>query len=151
MESSFHPAGFFSELRFEALSICEPLKRALKESNFETLTEIQAKSIPHLLAGKDVLAAAKTGSGKTLSFLVPAIDLLYNVKFLPRNGVGALVISPTRELAMQIYDVLRNISKYVSQTYSIVVGGMNRRQEADKLCKGVNTLVATPGRLLDHM
>lgn len=115
------------------------------------MTEIQAKSIPHLLNGKDVLAAAKTGSGKTLSFLVPAIDLLYNVKFLPRNGVGALVISPTRELAMQIYDVLRNISKYTSQTHSIVVGGMNRRAEAEKLQKGVNILVATPGRLLDHM
>mmetsp|Transcript_13716 Transcript_13716/g.37042 ORF Transcript_13716/g.37042 Transcript_13716/m.37042 type:complete len:694 (+) Transcript_13716:90-2171(+) len=151
MEKSFRPAGFFSEQRFDALEICEPLKKALKESNFETLTEIQAKSIPHLLKGKDVLAAAKTGSGKTLSFLVPALDLLYNVKFLPRNGVGALVISPTRELAMQIYDVVRNIAKYVSQSYCVCVGGMNRRPEAEKLGKGVNVLVATPGRLLDHM
>merc|ERR1719160_1795640 len=151
MESSFHPAGFFSEMHFEALKINDPLKRALKEANFETLTEIQAKSIPLLLDGKDVLAAAKTGSGKTLSFLIPAVDLLYNVKFTPRNGVGALVLSPTRELAMQIYDVLRTISKYISQTLGIVVGGMNRRPEADKLGKGVNVLVATPGRLLDHM
>merc|ERR1711971_278292 len=128
---------------FKDLAICEPLKKALVENKFKTLTEIQAKSIPHLLNGKDVLAAAKTGSGKTLSFLIPAIDLLYNVKFLPRNGVGALVITPTRELAMQIYDVLRNISTYVSQTFGLVVGGMNRRQEADKLAKGVNILVAT--------
>jgi len=150
-QASIHPPGFFSEATFEALNVCEPLKRALKENKFVTLTEIQAKSIPHLLAGKDVLAAAKTGSGKTLSFLVPAIDLLYNVKFLPRNGVGALVISPTRELAMQIYDVLRNIAKYMSQTTTVCVGGMNRRPEAEKLGKGVNILVATPGRLLDHM
>eukprot|EP00928_Gymnodinium_smaydae_P072408 TRINITY_DN55778_c0_g1_i1.p1 TRINITY_DN55778_c0_g1~~TRINITY_DN55778_c0_g1_i1.p1 ORF type:complete len:678 (+),score=202.84 TRINITY_DN55778_c0_g1_i1:68-2101(+) len=150
-EKAMRPAGFFSEQRYADLNVCEPLKRALAESKFETMTEIQAKSIPHLLNGKDVLAAAKTGSGKTLSFLVPAIDLLYNVKFLPRNGVGALVISPTRELAMQIYDVLRNIAKYMSQTYTVVVGGMNRRPEAEKLAKGMNILVATPGRLLDHM
>jgi len=151
MQKSVHPAGFFSDNRYESLEVCEPLKKALREHNFEFMTEIQAKSIPHLLKGKDVLAAAKTGSGKTLAFLVPAIDLLYNVKFLPRNGVGACVISPTRELALQIYDVLRNISKYMSQTIAVVVGGMNRRPEADKLAKGVNILVATPGRLLDHM
>jgi len=151
IDNASHPDGFFSTMRFEELTICDSLKNALKESHFETLTEIQAKAIPHLLNGKDVLAAAKTGSGKTLAFLVPAVDLLYNVKFLPRNGVGALVISPTRELAMQIYDVLRKISKYVSQSYAVCVGGMNRRPEADKLAKGVNTLVATPGRLLDHM
>jgi len=150
-QESIHAPGFFSSQRFEELPISDAVKRALKESKFETMTEIQAKSIPHLLNGKDVLAAAKTGSGKTLSFLVPAVDLLYNTKFLPRNGVGALVISPTRELAMQIYDVLRDLGKYVSQTHGIVVGGMNRRPEAEKLAKGVNILVATPGRLLDHM
>merc|ERR1711971_789266 len=136
---------------FKDLAICEPLKKALVENKFETLTEIQAKSIPYLLNGRDVLAAAKTGSGKTLAFLVPAIDLLYNVKFLPRNGLGALVISPTRELAMQIYDVLRNVAQYMSQSIFLCVGGMNRRPEAEKLAKGVNILVATPGRLLDHM
>ena len=115
LEKTFRPKGFFSDMMYADLEICDPLKRALKEHDFQTLTEIQAKSIPHLLAGKDVLAAAKTGSGKTLAFLVPALDTLYNVKFVPRNGVGALVISPTRELAMQIYDVLRNISTYLTQ------------------------------------
>jgi len=143
--------GFFSALRFDSLEINEPLKKALKEAQFETCTEIQSKAIPLLLQGKDVLAAAKTGSGKTLAFLVPAVDLLYNVKLAPRNGTGTLVISPTRELAMQIYDVLRSLSTHISQTFGIVVGGMNRRPEAEKLAKGVNTLVATPGRLLDHM
>eukprot|EP00405_Crypthecodinium_cohnii_P037015 CAMPEP_0206534702 /NCGR_PEP_ID=MMETSP0325_2-20121206/5697_1 /ASSEMBLY_ACC=CAM_ASM_000347 /TAXON_ID=2866 /ORGANISM="Crypthecodinium cohnii, Strain Seligo" /LENGTH=671 /DNA_ID=CAMNT_0054031545 /DNA_START=33 /DNA_END=2049 /DNA_ORIENTATION=- len=151
MQESFRPKGFFSDVKFEDLAICDNLKKGLAEHKFVSLTEIQAKSIPHLLNGKDVLAAAKTGSGKTLAFLVPALDLLYNVKFMPRNGVGALVVSPTRELAQQIYDVLRNISTYLSQTVGCSVGGVNRKQEAEKLSKGVNVLVATPGRLLDHM
>ncbi|CAE7947743.1 HAS1 [Symbiodinium sp. KB8] len=151
VQNAIHSSGFFSETRFDSLEICEPLKKALTEHNFERMTEIQAKSIPHLLKGKDVLAAAKTGSGKTLAFLVPACDLLYNVKFLPRNGAGAIAISPTRELANQIYDVLRNISKYMSQSIAVCIGGMNRKPEAEKLAKGVNILVATPGRLLDHM
>jgi len=150
-QKSFRPAGFFSDERFENLNVCEPLKRGLRENHFEVLTEIQAKSIPHLLNGRDVLAAAKTGSGKTLAFLVPAIDTLYSVKFVPRNGVGALVISPTRELAQQIFDVLRKITQYVSQTIAVIVGGVNRRPEVEKLIKGVNIVVATPGRLLDHM
>mmetsp|Transcript_12820 Transcript_12820/g.30476 ORF Transcript_12820/g.30476 Transcript_12820/m.30476 type:complete len:681 (+) Transcript_12820:47-2089(+) len=151
VQNAIHSSGFFSDTRFDSLEICEPLKKALAEHNFERMTEIQAKSIPHLLKGKDVLAAAKTGSGKTLAFLVPACDLLYNVKFLPRNGAGAIAISPTRELANQIYDVLRNISKYMSQSIAVCIGGMNRKPEAEKLAKGVNILVATPGRLLDHM
>ena len=147
-------AGSFSDQRCltHTLNRFPPnFGKALAEHNFERMTEIQAKSIPHLLKGKDVLAAAKTGSGKTLAFLVPACDLLYNVKFLPRNGAGAIAISPTRELANQIYDVLRNISKYMSQSIAVCIGGMNRKPEAEKLAKGVNILVATPGRLLDHM
>lgn len=71
--------------------------------------------------------------------------------FFSGNGAGVIAISPTRELAQQIYDVLRNISKYMSQSIAVVVGGMNRKPEAEKLSKGINILVATPGRLLDHM
>merc|ERR1719161_1948366 len=117
----------------------------------KTMTQIQARSIPHILAGKDVLGAAKTGSGKTLAFLVPALHLLHQVKFLPRNGTGCIVISPTRELALQSHDVCRELCKYVSQTCGIVMGGANRKQEADKLGKGLNIILCTPGRLLDHM
>ncbi|OEH74979.1 dead deah box ATP-dependent RNA helicase [Cyclospora cayetanensis] len=143
--------GFFSDVLFESLDICDPVKRALGEMKMERLTEIQAKAIPRLLEGKDVLGAAKTGSGKTLAFLVPAMELLYQVKFLPRNGTGVLVISPTRELSLQIYDVAVELAKYLPQTLGLVMGGANRKNEAEKLCKGVNVLVATPGRLLDHM
>ena len=71
------------------------------------MTDIQAKTIPHLLEGRDLVGAAKTGSGKTLSFLLPAIELIYKLKFMPRNGTGVIIISPTRELSMQTFGVLR--------------------------------------------
>jgi ATP-dependent RNA helicase DDX18/HAS1 len=112
---------------------------------------VQARTIPPLLAGRDVLGAAKTGSGKTLAFLIPAIELLYSLKFKPRNGTGVIVVSPTRELALQIFGVARELMEFHSQTLGIVIGGANRRAEAEKLAKGVNLLIATPGRLLDHL
>jgi ATP-dependent RNA helicase DDX18/HAS1 len=98
-----------------------------------------------------VLGAAKTGSGKTLAFLIPAVEMLSSLRFKPRNGTGAIVVSPTRELALQIFGVARELMKNHSQTYGIVIGGANRRAEAEKLSKGVNLLIATPGRLLDQL
>ena len=142
---------FFASQRFEDLPLSEPTQRALREMGFQTATPIQARSIPILLSGKDLLGAAKTGSGKTLAFLIPAVELLFRVQFMPRNGTGVLVISPTRELALQIYSVARDLLQHHSQTHGIVMGGANRRTEADKLARGVNLLVATPGRLLDHL
>jgi ATP-dependent RNA helicase DDX18/HAS1 len=109
------------------------------------------QAIPPLLAGKDVLGAAKTGSGKTLAFLIPAIEILHGLRFKPRNGTGVIVVSPTRELALQIFGVARELMKHHSQTYGIVMGGANRKAEAEKLSKGVNLLISTPGRLLDHL
>ncbi len=103
------------------------------------------------VAGRDVLGAAKTGSGKTLAFLIPAIEMLHSLRFKPRNGTGVIIVSPTRELALQIFQVATELMKHHSQTYGIVIGGANRRAEADKLGKGINLLVATPGRLLDHL
>jgi len=104
-----------------------------------------------LYSGKDVLGAAKTGSGKTLAFLIPAIEMLSSMRFKPRNGTGVIVVSPTRELALQIFGVARELMEKHSQTFGIVIGGANRRAEAEKLVKGVNLLIATPGRLLDHL
>ncbi len=137
--------------KFSALKLSEPTLQGIKDMGFSTMTEVQAKTIPVLLTGKDVLGAAKTGSGKTLAFLIPAIELLYSLKFKPRNGTGAIVITPTRELALQIFGVARELMAHHSQTLGIVIGGANRRQEAEKLAKGVNLLIATPGRLLDHL
>jgi ATP-dependent RNA helicase DDX18/HAS1 len=117
-----------------------------------TMTAIQAAALPPLLAGTDVLGAAKTGSGKTLAFLIPAVELLAKVPFTARNGLGAVIITPTRELALQIYGQLQELmSAGHKQTYGLVMGGANRRVEAERLEKGVNILVATPGRLLDHL
>ncbi|KAI2631630.1 P-loop containing nucleoside triphosphate hydrolase protein [Xylaria nigripes] len=138
--------------KFAELNLSEKTLRAIQEEmKFETMTPIQRRAIPPLLAGRDVLGAAKTGSGKTLSFLIPAIEMLHSLRFKPRNGTGVIVVSPTRELALQIFQVATELMKHHSQTYGIVIGGANRRSEADKLAKGINLLVATPGRLLDHL
>ncbi|EMD41718.1 hypothetical protein CERSUDRAFT_79353 [Gelatoporia subvermispora B] len=136
---------------FSELELSEPTMRALQEMGFTTMTPIQEKSIPALLTGRDVLGAARTGSGKTLAFLIPAIELLHRMKFKPRNGTGIIIVSPTRELALQIFGVAKELMAHHSQTFGIVMGGANRRAEAEKLQKGVNLIVATPGRLLDHL
>jgi ATP-dependent RNA helicase DDX18/HAS1 len=86
-------------------------------------------------SGKDVLGAAKTGSGKTLAFLLPAIEMLSSMRFKPRNGTGVIVVSPTRELALQIFGVARELMEKHSQTFGIIIGGANRRAEAEKLVK----------------
>lgn len=138
---------------FKDLPLSEKTQTALAALDFTRMTQIQAKAIPSALAGKDVVGAAKTGSGKTLSFLIPAIELLHKTKFTTRNGTGAIVISPTRELAMQIFGVCQEImtaGKH-SQTFGLIMGGANRRTEADKLAKGINIVICTPGRLLDHL
>ena len=133
------------------------------------MTSVQQKSIPVLLAGKDVLGAARTGSGKTLAFLIPAVELLHRLKFKPMNGssllssylglilnncltgTGIIIITPTRELALQIFGVAKDLMAHHSQTFGIVIGGTSVRAERERLIKGVNLLVATPGRLLDHL
>ncbi|KAI0019800.1 ATP-dependent RNA helicase HAS1 [Xylariomycetidae sp. FL0641] len=137
--------------KFTDLNLSEKTIQAIQKMGFEKLTQIQRRAIPPLLAGRDVLGAAKTGSGKTLSFLLPAVEMLSALRFKPRNGTGVIVVSPTRELALQIFGVARELMEHHSQTYGIVIGGANRRAEADKLSKGVNLLIATPGRLLDHL
>ncbi|KAJ3882306.1 DEAD-domain-containing protein [Lentinula edodes] len=136
---------------FSTLDLSEQTTRALADMGFSTMTPVQAKSIPVLLAGKDVLGAARTGSGKTLAFLIPAVELLHRLKFKPMNGTGIIIVSPTRELALQIFGVAKDLMQHHSQTYGIVMGGANRRAEEEKLTKGVNLIVATPGRLLDHL
>ncbi|KAE8686190.1 DEAD-box ATP-dependent RNA helicase 27 [Hibiscus syriacus] len=167
-------SGIMSTESFESLGLSEPTFKAIKEMGFQYMTQekasivlslgamlklldicntldIQARSVPPLMIGKDVLGAARTGSGKTLAFLVPAVELLYNVRFTPRNGTGVVVICPTRELAIQTHAVAKDLLKYHSQTLGLVIGGSSRRGEAERIVKGVNLLVATPGRLLDHL
>ncbi|KAL1221590.1 DEAD-box ATP-dependent RNA helicase 51 [Cardamine amara subsp. amara] len=143
--------GIMTNVTFESLNLTEPTSLAIKEMGFEHMTQIQAGSIPPLLMGKDVLGAARTGSGKTLAFLIPAVELLYKECFAPRNGTGVIVICPTRELAIQTKNVAKELLKHHSLTVSMVIGGNNRREEAKHIESGSNLLIATPGRLLDHL
>jgi len=146
--SALPPSKEFTSLREH---VSEFTLKGIEEMNFKEMTEIQYKTIMPLLSGRDILGAAKTGSGKTLAFLLPAVELLYKLNFMQRNGTGAVIISPTRELALQIFGVVTELMQHHKQTFGIVMGGANRKQEAEKLQKGVNLLVATPGRLLDHL
>ena len=143
--------GILSDKRFDALELSKPTMAGIAEMGHTVMTEVQARTIPPLLAGRDVLGAARTGSGKTLAFLIPAVELLYHARFIPRNGTGVMVLTPTRELALQIYGITQQLMTKHSQTHGLIIGGANRRTEAERLVKGVNLLVATPGRLLDHM
>jgi ATP-dependent RNA helicase DDX10/DBP4 len=122
----------------------------LKKAFFQSPTPIQSLSIPLSLKGSDILASARTGSGKTLAFLIPLLESLYRKRWGPQDGLGALVISPTRELAIQIFEVLRKIGPYHSFSAGLVIGGKNVKDEMERLTK-MNILVATPGRLLQHM
>ncbi|CAF1098055.1 unnamed protein product [Rotaria sordida] len=146
--------GHLTSVSFESLSekgVSDLTLKAINEMKLTTMTEIQAKSIGPLLEGRDLLASAKTGSGKTLAFLIPVVELMYKLRFMPRNGTGVIIISPTRELAMQTYSVLKELLAYHHHTYGLIMGGTGRQDEVKKLVKGVNIVVATPGRLLDHL
>jgi ATP-dependent RNA helicase DDX18/HAS1 len=149
-QSSSH---FYSKDPFSSVPLSDKMQLALRELHFTQMTHIQAKAIPAILTGQDVIGAAPTGSGKTLAFCVPILDLLHRAAYKTKNGTGAIIITPTRELALQIYGVLSDLCTkgQFSQTYGLIMGGANRRTEADKLGKGVNFVVATPGRLLDHL
>ncbi|KAJ4893958.1 DEAD-box ATP-dependent RNA helicase 51 [Raphanus sativus] len=144
--------GIMTNETFESLDLSDHTFQAIKSMGFEHMTQIQAGSIPPLLEGKDVLGAARTGSGKTLAFLIPAVELLFKERFSPRNGTGVIVICPTRELAIQTKNVAEELLKHHhSLTVSMVIGGNNRRTEAQRIANGSNLLIATPGRLLDHL
>ncbi|KAL4072192.1 DEAD-domain-containing protein [Scleroderma citrinum] len=135
---------------FTDLPLSSHTKRGLKKCSFVKMTDIQASSIPVSLKGNDVLGAARTGSGKTLAFLIPTLEILYRRKWGPQDGLGALIISPTRELAVQIFEVLRSIGCYHGFSAGLVIGGKNLKDERERLSR-MNILVATPGRLLQHM
>ncbi|KAF7254866.1 hypothetical protein EG68_08826 [Paragonimus skrjabini miyazakii] len=139
-------SGCFSEL-----PISDTIKKAIASMGFTKMTEIQEKCLPHLLEHRDVMACAKTGSGKTLAFIIPVVELMLQLGLQPRNGTGAIIISPTRELSLQTYSVLREVAQFTSLRIGLIMGGSNRQSEAQNLEKGVTILVATPGRLLDHL
>jgi ATP-dependent RNA helicase DDX10/DBP4 len=141
---------FAAARRFDELPLSQRTRDGLRECKYVTLTAIQRAALPHALAGRDVLGAAKTGSGKTLAFLIPALEALHRARWGRLDGLGALVISPTRELALQIFDTLRRVGARHELSAALLVGGRGVAEEAARVA-GINLLVATPGRLLQHM
>jgi len=124
------------------------------------MTAIQSGSIPHALAGRDILGAAKTGSGKTLAFLIPMLELLFRNRWTPHDGVGAIVLSPTRELAGQIFAVLRKIGQQHTFSLGLLMGGRHKNRQnvetndftrEQQSIPTTNILICTPGRLLQHL
>ena len=114
------------------------------------MTEVQRASIMHSLAGRDVVCCARTGSGKTLSYLVPIVECLYKRKWSAMDGLGALVMVPTRELGIQAFEVLRSFTSLHEMSAALVIGGKDLQTEQDHI-KRMNIIIATPGRLLQHM
>ncbi|KAL2135703.1 hypothetical protein VTI74DRAFT_7220 [Chaetomium olivicolor] len=135
---------------FTDLPLCQATASGLRASHFEVLTDVQRAAIPLALKGRDILGAAKTGSGKTLAFLVPVLEKLYHARWTEYDGLGALIISPTRELAVQIFDVLRKIGRNHYFSAGLVIGGKSLKEEAERLGR-MNILVCTPGRMLQHL
>ena len=141
---------FTASRKFDELAVSWRTKQALRANGWKHLTDIQRAAIPHALAGRDVLGAAMTGSGKTLAFVVPVLELLFRSSWTRVDGLGALIISPTRELAMQIFDVLRKAGSKHEFSAGLVIGGKNFEDEQSALPE-MNLLVSTPGRLLQHL
>lgn len=136
--------------KFSELPISQRTLRALTDASFTRLTDIQRASIPHALAGRDILGAARTGSGKTLAYLVPVLERLYRESWGKLDGVGALIIVPTRELAMQIFDVLRtSVGKTHQYSAGLIIGGKDLTEEQERIGT-MNILICTPGRILQH-
>ncbi|POS84353.1 hypothetical protein EPUL_004036 [Erysiphe pulchra] len=135
---------------FSDLPLCQATAAGLESSHFRKMTDIQAKAIPLALKGKDILGSARTGSGKTLAFLIPVLDNLFRLRWTELDGLGALIISPTRELAIQTFEVLRKIGRHHTFSAGLVIGGRSLREERDRLGR-MNILVCTPGRMLQHM
>lgn len=136
-------------MSFESLGLSKALLKAIQEKGYTTPSPIQEKAIPHILGGKDVLASAQTGTGKTAGFTLPILQFLSETKHPKYRPLRALVLTPTRELAAQVYDNVREYSKYVNIKSAVVFGGVKPASQIAILKKGVDILVATPGRLLD--
>ncbi len=137
-------------MRFDALPISTKTLTGLHAAKLTITTEIQAAGIPHALAGRDILGAAKTGSGKTLSFVIPLIERLYVERWGSEDGLAAVIITPTRELALQIFEVVRIVGKAHQFSAGLVTGGKKEFEGEQERIINMNILVATPGRLLQH-
>ncbi|MGV8814358.1 MAG: DEAD/DEAH box helicase [Gelidibacter sp.] len=136
-------------MSFNSLGLSDALLKAISKQGYTTPSPIQQKAIPLVLEGKDVLASAQTGTGKTAGFTLPLLQLLSEGKPLRHRPVRALVLTPTRELAAQVYENVRQYSEYLDIRSTVIFGGVNQNPQVATLRNGVDVLIATPGRLLD--
>jgi len=137
-------------LNFTDLKLIDPIAKALKEEGYTQPTPIQQKSIPHILQGRDLLGTAQTGTGKTAAFAIPILQNLA-VKNAKNNSIKVLILTPTRELAIQIDESFKSYGRHLKLRNLVVVGGVKQGAQETALKRGVDILVATPGRLLDFI
>jgi len=138
-------------MSFEKLGLCPEILRAINEKGYTEPSPIQAKAIPTIMEGRDVMAAAQTGTGKTAGFTLPMLEHLSKGNRAKRPHVRALILTPTRELAAQVAESVATYSRYLDLRHMVVFGGVKINPQKIKLAHGVDILVATPGRLLDHV
>ncbi|MGV3594694.1 MAG: DEAD/DEAH box helicase [Sediminibacterium sp.] len=137
-------------MTFDSLNLIEPILRALQTEGYTTPTPIQQQAIPIILEGNDLLGCAQTGTGKTAAFSIPLLQLLYQQKTSQR-GIKALILTPTRELAIQIDESIAAYGRHTGLSHAVIFGGVSQVPQTQALKRGVDILIATPGRLLDLM
>ncbi len=136
-------------MSFKSLGLSEPLLRAITKKGYDTPSPIQQKAIPVVLQGSDVLASAQTGTGKTAGFTLPILHLLSQNKQTSKRHIRALILTPTRELAAQVYENVKEYSTNLDIQSAVIFGGVNQNPQVARLRQGVDVLIATPGRLID--
>jgi ATP-dependent RNA helicase RhlE len=134
---------------FNSLGLSDALLKAISKKGYTTPSPIQQKAIPPILEGKDVLASAQTGTGKTAGFTLPILQLLSQGQHLRHRPIRALILTPTRELAAQVYANIKEYSEFLDLRSAVIFGGVNQKPQVAQLRLGVDILVATPGRLID--
>lgn len=136
-------------MKFEDLNLIEAVIKALKDEGYDRPTPIQEQAIPHALIGRDVLGCAQTGTGKTAAFAIPIIQNIYKQNNSSKRNIQALILTPTRELAVQIEESFKTYGRYTNLKYCSIFGGVSQSRQTEKLRRGVDILIATPGRLID--
>lgn len=136
-------------MSFNSLGLSDALLKAISKKGYTTPSPIQQKAIPPILEGKDVLASAQTGTGKTAGFTLPILQILSQGKHLSHRPIRALILTPTRELAAQIFANIKEYSEFVDLRSAVIFGGVNQNPQAAQIRQGIDILVATPGRLID--
>jgi ATP-dependent RNA helicase DDX47/RRP3 len=132
---------------FKSLGLIDPLLEALEQLNYKSPTEIQAQALPHALEGRDIIGVASTGSGKTAAFALPILQQLWEEP----KSLFACVLAPTRELAYQISQQFESLGAAMGVRCAVIIGGLNRMEQSVALAKKPHIIVATPGRLQDHL